>query len=133
MPYCPKCKYEYEYGVGMCPDCDERLVDSLPEENDSDDVAGQMAKKYDDWVLLANLTSQYFASMCHEGLTAKNIPAVILSGTGHFGMTGQMGITNYRPIDGNYKLYVPKEFSEDAAHEASVILGDDWDVSRAIE
>ena len=32
MPFCPKCRYEYEPSVSICPDCGERLVSSLPEE-----------------------------------------------------------------------------------------------------
>lgn len=131
MPFCPKCKYEYEYGVGMCPDCDERLVETLPDKEPSDEVE-TLAEKYDDWTLLAALNSQYTASMCHEGLLAKDIPTVLLSGTGHFGITGQMGISSYRPVEGNYKVYVPKAFIEDAVEEAKILLGESWDSVRAI-
>lgn len=30
--FCPKCKYEYNFGVLVCPDCDEKLVEILPED-----------------------------------------------------------------------------------------------------
>src|SRR3972149_4612176 len=33
MPYCPKCGYEYEQGVEICPDDDAKLVDHLTEES----------------------------------------------------------------------------------------------------
>lgn len=31
MPYCPECKYEYVSGTKTCPDCDEALVEQLPD------------------------------------------------------------------------------------------------------
>ena len=30
MPYCPKCRDEFEDWVEECPDCKEKLVDELP-------------------------------------------------------------------------------------------------------
>lgn len=30
MPYCPKCRAEYVYGVRYCLDCHEALVEKLP-------------------------------------------------------------------------------------------------------
>lgn len=30
MPFCPNCRYEYEEGVTLCPDCDVELVRELP-------------------------------------------------------------------------------------------------------
>jgi hypothetical protein len=32
MPFCPKCRYEYNPGVTVCPDCDLKLVPKLHEE-----------------------------------------------------------------------------------------------------
>jgi hypothetical protein len=32
MSYCPKCKYEYEDSITVCPDCNTPLVDVLPED-----------------------------------------------------------------------------------------------------
>lgn len=32
MPWCPKCKQEYQHGITTCPDCNEPLVDSLEPE-----------------------------------------------------------------------------------------------------
>lgn len=33
MPFCPKCKYEYEKEIKTCPDCGSELVDELVIEN----------------------------------------------------------------------------------------------------
>lgn len=130
MPFCPKCRYEYKRGVYKCPDCDVELVDTLPpEEKHSDE---QLTDKYQDWVQVARLTATEYAEMVEEGLRAKGIPAVILSGAGHFGMTGQMGTASYRSMGGGYSLYVPREFVADACAEAEQMLGEIWDVALLI-
>lgn len=38
MPYCPKCRAEYVYGVRYCLDCDEAVVDTLPKEAETANV-----------------------------------------------------------------------------------------------
>jgi len=120
VPFCPKCKYEYNPNVSVCPDCGEKLVDQLPEE--------RLEERPDqDWIPLVQLTSQQTAEMLRGALDAKGIPAVLRSGTGHFGITGQMGISSFRPIGGGYIIFVPVVFVEDANCEARVILGDDWE------
>jgi uncharacterized Zn finger protein (UPF0148 family) len=30
--FCPVCLYEYKEGIKVCPDCGEKLVDKLPED-----------------------------------------------------------------------------------------------------
>ena len=128
MPYCPKCKYEYRPGIEFCPDCDEPLVDEIPDDiiDDEPDIfAG-----YDDWLPLARLTSLQFAEMVVEGLKAKDIPVVMLSEAGHFGVTGQMGMGSFRPIGGGYLIMVSEEYAEDADREAELMLGDEWVKAR---
>ncbi|MCR5331860.1 MAG: hypothetical protein K6E62_11855 [Lachnospiraceae bacterium] len=39
MPWCPKCKNEYQEGITVCADCGIPLVDELPAEDDSVAVA----------------------------------------------------------------------------------------------
>jgi len=128
MPFCPKCRYEYLPGVTVCPDCDEKLVDVLPEENSEEEV-----KEYDDWIELAQLTSLPSAEMLLEVLREKNIPAVIQSDTGYFGTTGQMGPSSYQPAGGKYSLYVPEEFVVDADQEAGLLLGEEWEASKLFD
>jgi hypothetical protein len=50
MPFCPNCKYEYKATVSVCPDCNEPLVDVLPE-----DVEDEFEEDYDNWVPLCRL------------------------------------------------------------------------------
>lgn len=129
MPFCPKCKYEYNWGVGVCPDCDERLVDKLPDEKEVADEGVE----YKDWIALARLTSQMMAEMVVDSLRSKDIPAVIHSGTGHFGQAGAMGPSSYLSAGFGYTLMVPKEYIDDATQEAKVILGDEWVKATLVE
>ena len=39
MPWCPKCKNEYQDGITMCADCNIPLVDELPNDEDYKAVA----------------------------------------------------------------------------------------------
>ena len=130
MPFCPNCRYEYRDDVSHCPDCDARLVESLPplpvEETPSD------AAEYKDWVQIARLNSDNYAQMIIEAWQSAEIPGIVLSGTGHFGLTGQMGPSSFRPVGGHYSLLVPREFVVEADAVAGSILGEDWDKSKLI-
>lgn len=128
MPYCPSCRFEYKPEIVTCPDCNEKLVAQLPEEDATED-----GKSYDDWVQVARLTSQQYSDMLLEALRAKNIPAVIQSGAGYFGQTGQMGPSSFRPIGGGFSLMIPRQFLVDADREANLILGDEWEKAKLID
>lgn len=128
MSFCPNCKYEYKMDTGVCPDCGETLVESLPDES----VAAEPPPP-DDWIQLARLQSPEHAEMILEGLRSKGIPAVILSGTGHFGQTGQMGMSAFRPVGGEYSLMVPAANVIEADTEAHGILGEEWERSRVVD
>ncbi len=130
MPFCPKCRYEYEPNVTECPDCNVALVTSLPQNEETGyPFDGSLD---DDWVRIGRLTSEHYAHMLIEALKAKDIPAVINSGVGYFGATGQMGISSFLPVGGGYSILVPRQFSEQANTEASVLLGDQW-ISSKVE
>lgn len=45
MPYCPKCGYEYEPTVGICPDCGERLI-AMPSETHRTEMKSVGAKTH---------------------------------------------------------------------------------------
>ncbi len=126
MPFCPNCKYEYNSTVSVCPDCNENLVETLPEDIED----GEIESEYENWTPICRLTSQQYSEMLVEALESKDIPAIVYSGAGHFGSTGQMGTNSILPIGGAYTVMVPKEFADDAANEASIILGDDWEKVR---
>lgn len=120
--FCPSCRYEYKPGISVCPDCNVDLVTELPPERE----IGLVENEYDDWVQLARLTSHEYTEMIVEVFNQKNIPVVVHSGTGHFGQTGQMGMSSFRPIGGGYSIMVPREFVEAANTEGEAILGEQW-------
>ncbi|MBN1211904.1 MAG: hypothetical protein JXA92_04945 [candidate division Zixibacteria bacterium] len=128
MSFCPRCRYEYEAGITVCPDCNEMLVDILPEEEEAAEI-----KEYINWVQLARLTSLQSVEMLQEVFGSKSIPVVVQSGTGHFGITGQMGPSSFRPVGGQYSIFVPEEFVADADQEAGLILGDEWEESKLFD
>ena len=131
MPFCPNCRYEYREGMVTCPECNEKLVPVIAEEavNNLSDTD----KPDHDWVQIARLSSREYAEMVVEVWRARQIPAVIHSGTGHFGITGQMGPSSFRPIGGGYSLMVPREHVAEADQEAALILGDEWEKSKLID
>jgi hypothetical protein len=130
MPFCPKCKYEYRPEVSTCPDCDVPLVAHLePDAEETDPLEG-----HTDWTPIARMTSPQYAEMILEALRSKDIPALLHDTSGHFGQTGQMGTSSFRPIAGAVTaLFVPLRFVEDAAHETAIILGEDWDRVKLVD
>jgi len=122
------CRYEYEETTEVCPDCGAKLVEELPPLED--DSADDDAIEYEDWIEIGRLSSQQMAQMALEALRSKNIPAVILSGTGYFGQSGLEGAAILSKSD-SYKLMVTAEFVEDADNEMETLLGEIWVNSRS--
>ena len=127
MPFCPKCRFEYEADVAVCPDCDMELVADRPPDPDEEE------SEYKNWIPLARLTSEQYAEMIQERLEQVNIPVVILSGTGHFGYIGTMGPSSFAPVGGGYTVMVPEEFAADADIEGQAMLGDDWTAAKLVD
>jgi hypothetical protein len=130
MPFCPNCRFEYREGVTRCPDCDVVLVNELPP---ADDLGRDESIDRRDWVPLVRLTSRQYAEMMVEELRDKNIPVIMRSETGHFGATGQMGTSTFRPVGGGYTLFVPEDYLGQADSEGEAILGDVWVSSRLVD
>ena len=131
MPFCPKCRYEYRIGMSRCPDCDERLVDTMPPEDiNKGDLPDEPDKN---WIQIARLYSTAYANMIVELLREKNIPVVAFDGTGYFGFAGQMGISSSRPIGAGISILIPAEYVAEADHEAELALGEIWTQARLID
>jgi hypothetical protein len=133
MPFCPKCRYEYRPEISFCPDCNERLVTTLSDHKENE-IEGNSYEGgiSEEWIPLAKLSSHMTAEMLVDLLHSKQIPAVIMSGTGHLGPIGQMAMTPFRIVSGAYIVMIPKEFIEDAGGEAAAMLGDDWETLKLI-
>jgi hypothetical protein len=126
--YCPKCGYEYRDGILTCPDCDEDLVEELPDGFDED--ATDESVSYDDWINIARLNDWSTAEMLVEALRTKGIPAVVISRAGHFGQLTAVPAAAASSLGGGYSILVPADFVSDADREAEAILGEEWEKAR---
>jgi hypothetical protein len=70
MPFCPNCKYEYLPGNTTCPDCGEKLVDSLSEETFLSE---------EDWEVVYTSSFDFEVEMLKSNLESAGITANILS------------------------------------------------------
>lgn len=153
--FCPKCKYEYNPEITVCADCDEKLVTEAEllkivedeEKVSSETIVSELrglgylqafenvsAQPKDiEWVQIARLNSQQMSDMLLEVLHAKDLAAVIHSGAGYFGITGQLGMSSYRPIGGGYSLFVDKNSLTDVDNEARIIMGDEWEKCKLVD
>ena len=123
--FCPKCHYEYKEEITKCPDCDVWLVKQLEVEEDE--------IEYKDWIQLARINSPQRAEMLIDCFRQKGIPAVLHSGAGHFGITGQLGMSSYVGIGGGFSIYIPKEYIAEADLEASAMMGDEWLACKLVD
>ncbi len=130
MPFCPKCGYEYRPEISFCPDCNERLISSLP----GNTITGEpeVAVTPTDWIPLVRVDSQVTAEMVVDLLQSKEIPAVIMSGAGYSGIRGLTANLSLRSGGGAYTVMIPQNHIEDASGEVSIMLGDDWDKMKLI-
>jgi len=108
VPYCPKCGFEYQPGIEKCPDCDETLVDELPEEKPSEGI---------DYVPLRTLPSRLYAEMLREALEKEGIPSFIKSDDVAITFPSH-GTTSAVPVT----LWVPKDKAERCEEIADQML-----------
>jgi len=71
MPYCPKCGYEYQPTVTVCPECDEPLVEELPHEE---------APVNEPLVAVYDAPDEVMSVMVRDLLEDAGIPVVTQSG-----------------------------------------------------
>ena len=100
MPFCPSCKAEYVKDSIECPDCGEKLVESLPEDEMEDDFK---------WVPLRGVPGKVYAEMVTEILDKDEIPNYIKSDA----LSTVYLITGASTI-GNATIYVPEKHREKA-------------------
>lgn len=117
MPYCPGCGYEYIKGTYICPDCDEELVDFLPEkETDLDkELKGGELK------LLYSTPDMAFAGLMQGALESKEIPYLLKRGTGIHAQFGAM-------LPGShslFKIWVTEEYFNRALEIKKQIIGEE--------
>ncbi len=121
MPFCPKCRAEYETGTTRCSDCDELLVAELPPlETEFSET------NFENWKCVANLTSTSYAEMIMEALREAGIPVVVLSQSGYFGTSGMMGTALFNPAGAGYSVMIPEDHIAEADIIATEMFGEVW-------
>ncbi|MBK7090958.1 MAG: DUF2007 domain-containing protein [bacterium] len=125
MPFCPKCRAEYEAGTTRCSDCEEALVAELaPVETEFTPT------DYDNWKCVANLTSTAYAEMIQEALREAGIPVVVLSQSGYFGTSGMMGTALFNSAGAGYSVMIPEDHITEADAIATEMFGEIWTSAR---
>ena len=120
MPYCPKCREEFDAEEMVCPDCNATLVEALPMG------AGAAVMPDTSWVVMGQVVSDVKSEMAKGSLDSNNIPSMILSSS--FNALGG-GIDSKQSMmdagsEGNV-IMVPREYREDAMFILEAVLGDD--------
>lgn len=100
--FCPVCKYEYKPGVKVCPDCEEKLVEKLPQEKHNENHTKIK------FVPLPNLPGRVYADMIKDTLDAKGIPCYIRSE----GIGDAYQFPGTTPM-GGIRLFVPEDRLEE--------------------
>ncbi len=109
MPFCPSCKAEYVKDSIECPDCGEKLVESLPEDEMEADF---------NWVPLRGVPGKIHAEMVTEILDKEEIPNYIKSDA----LSTAFLASGVSTISGNATIYVPEKHREKAEERLFQIL-----------
>ena len=99
--FCPKCHCEYEAGIRVCSDCDEKLVEKLPQEEEDVPVGIK-------FVPLPNLPGRIYAEMVKGALEEREIPCYLRGE----GVSDAYQFSGNLPLSG-VKLYVPEDKFEE--------------------
>jgi len=95
MGFCPSCRMEYIPEVKECPDCHEKLVESLPEIELPDM----------EWTALPSVPGVVYAQMIKEALEQNGIPSYVQS----LWLSGGLGVVTSTSMPGvSAKIMVPK-------------------------
>ncbi len=122
MGFCPRCKFEYQTDVLVCPDCKATIIDQLT-------LPGMAACTPDDsWVVVGGVSGEIEVHMAKGSLDSNNIPSMILPAKYNRLTARPNGPQSFRigPSSGDMVM-VPREFQEEALGILRAILGDDYD------
>ncbi len=115
MPFCPKCRYEYNPGTETCPDCNEKLLENLP-ENKPEENEGKADSESDgervwpsgeaEWVLLCTTGNIFYFQVLEQALKENGIACFFEQQP----TRGSLGFGAGGPII----VYVPRDRLEEA-------------------
>lgn len=122
MPFCPRCKYEFDSSLLICPDCRQVLVDY------PGGVKHSAAESPDDsWVVVGDVDNPDDSRTAKGSLDSSNIPAMMLPAD----MARMKPGKPEPPRDDDdstaqHMIVVPREFREEAVSILKAVLGDDF-------
>ncbi len=122
MSFCPRCKYEYDASVLICPDCRQVLVDYPGRAKPSAAVSPD-----DSWVVVGDVDNPDDSRTAKGSLDSNNIPAMMLPAD----MTGlnvgtPSSTSGSEDSIGQRMIVVPREFRDLAVSILKAVLGDDF-------
>ena len=121
MPFCPTCKFEYQPGHNICPDCGDELVASL------DSGASPAAESPDDsWTSICQIGGGMNSTLAKGSLDSNNIPSIVMSSSLDAASFSRLtaGLSG-SSAEGNV-LMVPREYRDQAVLILQAILGDEF-------
>ena len=122
MPYCPRCRFEYDISELVCPECREVLVDQLTTNHSAAAV-----RPDDSWVVIAGISGPTESRLAKGSLDSNNIPAIVLPSNLTALGTGAPLLDGYRPRSREEEhIMVPREFQEEAVMVLKTVLGEDF-------
>lgn len=128
MPFCPKCKYVFQNGIGICPDCDEPLVEY------SLSGGGAAMAPDDSWMVVGGVVSHDQTRVAKGSLDSSNIPSMVLpSKFAAFGSADSRPPVEPNSPDEGSLIMVPREFHEEALAILEAVLGDELHGGQAEE
>lgn len=117
MPFCPKCKAEYEEGAKTCAHCGEALVEKLPEQAAPH---GTAKIEGDAEAFLVSIEEGFIAQMIEGSLCSAGIPYVIKRS--HIGAVGFIRFDG-KDSGTSKDFYVPAKLLERAKALLPVMEG----------
>ncbi len=122
MAFCPRCKFEYDASIMICPECYEVLKDQLSQHSGSAAVVPD-----DSWIVVGGTISPGESRMAKGSLDSSNIPAMVLPLELTALTEGPRLVEGYRPVGGEEDLImVPREYHQEAVLVLKAVLGDDF-------
>jgi len=115
MPYCPRCKEDFEGDLTSCPKCG---YDFDAEENGIEKQG---------WVMIGKIMDKTSSDYAVETLKSYEIPAAVISESGFFGQAGLNLPSLTGKGLGQFRVYVPEDKREEAESILDMILGGNWE------
>lgn len=120
MKYCHSCRYEFRDEIDQCPDCGVPLKEEAPTPDEYEEV---------EWVVLRQLPSPIYAEMIKEVLDNEGIPNYLSFDF----MSSAFTLRGSSLVGESGKLFVPKEFQEEALELVEPLIDEEGEAGEQEE